>query len=49
MSLQEKFEMLYEQRKQAEKANNKKRIIMHNVIVPKGESAKLYNKNVYVM
>ncbi|EJW14049.1 hypothetical protein M5X02_30170 [Paenibacillus alvei] len=49
MSLQQQFEMIYAQRKQAEKANNKKRIIMHNVILDKGEKSKLYNKNVYVM
>lgn len=49
MSLQEKLEMVYMQRKQAEKASKQKRIIMQNVIVTPKESARLFNKNIYVM
>lgn len=43
MSLQEKFEMLYEQQKQAKQ----KTIVMQGVALTKGEFSKL-NKNIIV-
>lgn len=47
MNLQEKLEMLYNQRKDAKL--KPKQIIMTNVALTKGEFSKLNNKNVYVM
>lgn len=47
MSLQEKLEIIYNQRKEA--SQKPKPIIIKNVALAKGEFSKLNSKNIYVM